>query len=336
MCGWQGLDKEGIEETASKILGVSGDVLIDSLPGDASTRRFYRVAIEGDHKSLVLMRLEKPLINGELPFINIHRYLVKCGVGIPRVYLYEQEKGILFLEDLGDQTLEKKVMVEAPEAIQGLYKEVVDTLIHLQSATSKNPDPDCVAYHRIFDVEKLMQELDMFLEYVPGLYKRKIKEVDRKAIRDEFYSLCSFIAKQDRVFTHRDYHSRNLLIHEGKIKLVDFQDGRLGPAQYDLASLLFDSYVVLDDAMREDLFSYYLEKIGHGVDEEKFRMVFDYTSIQRNLKACGTFAYLNFEKGKDSYTKYIPNTLRYANKNFSKYPELKELKKVLSKYFEEI
>lgn len=332
MCDWQGLDKEGIKEKVSEILGIDGEFIVDPLPGDASTRRFYRIKDRGGTRSLVLMRLEKPE-KGELDFINIQRYLVRCGIDVPGLYLYDEEEGILFLEDLGDKTLEKRVIERNGFGFQDLYIEALDTLIHLQSATSRQREESCAAYQRSFDVEKLMQELDMFLEYAPRLYKKRIREADRKAIRDDFYSLCSIIANKE-IFCHRDYHSRNIIFHNGRIKLVDFQDARLGPAQYDLASLLFDSYVVLDEEMREDLLLYYLKK--SGINQENFRMVFDYTSIQRNLKACGTFAYLGLERRRICYTEYIPDTLRYVSRNLSRYPEFNRLKETLGRYLKEV
>jgi hypothetical protein len=210
----------------------------------------------------------------------------------------------------------------------------VETLVHLQEVTRKNPDPRCIAYHRRFDVPKLMEELDIFLRYLPLLYRIKIEEKDLERIRKDFYLISQMIAEEERVFCHRDYHSRNLLLHKGLIKMVDFQDARLGPPQYDLVSLLFDSYVVLSPLLREELLLHYLDLTGKNGEE--FRLIFDYTAIQRNLKACGTFAYLKVEKKKEGYIRYIPRTLRYVGNNLSKHKKLRRLKELLENYFGEM
>jgi hypothetical protein len=319
------MDKESIKGEVFRMFGSEGEFVLDPLPGDASTRRFYR--LRAKDKSIILMKLQEDPPEGELPFINIQRYLLGCGVKVPKIYLYKREEGLLFIEDLGDRTLER-VVEEEGDAIPDLYRRAIDTLIHLQKVTKANPDPGCIAYGRAFDVPKLMEELDIFLKYLPILYRIKIEESDLERIREDFYLISRIIAGEERIFCHRDYHSRNLLLHDGCMKMVDFQDARLGPPQYDLASLLFDSYVVLPPSLREELLIYYLNKTEEK-DVEGFRFIFDYTAIQRNLKACGTFAYLKIEKGKDGYISYIPDTLRYVSTNLSKYKELHRLKDLL-------
>ncbi len=110
----------------------------------------------------------------------------------------------------------------------------------------------------------------------------------------------------------------------------------MGLAQYDLASLLRDSYVVLRDELRESLLDYYLsrveEKTGEKIDRPRFRYIFDMTSLQRNLKAIGTFAFQAVGRNNSSYLKYIPNTLNYVRKNLEKYDEFAPYRMVLASY----
>ena len=120
--------------------------------------------------------------------------------------------------------------------------------------------------------------------------------------------------------------------------IVDFQDARMGLCQYDLASLLRDSYFVLDEETKEELVDYYIgEKEGiekKKIDRKQFLKVFDYMSIQRNLKAVGTFSYQKVAKKNDRYLQHIGDTLEYVKNNFEKHKELAALGKVLWKYLE--
>jgi N-acetylmuramate 1-kinase len=144
------------------------------------------------------------------------------------------------------------------------------------------------------------------------------------------------LARQPRVLTHRDYHSRNLMLCQGRLRVIDFQDARLGPCQYDLASLLYDSYVVLPPDLREELLTYYLEgktvRDGHALDRDAFAEVFDYMCLQRHLKALGTFAFQAAVKHTRRYVAAIPPTLSYVRTNLARHPELRRLNDLLEAY----
>jgi N-acetylmuramate 1-kinase len=186
-------------------------------------------------------------------------------------------------------------------------------------------------------VEKLMWELDFFLEYmIKHLCVRQLKSRDEAALRGQFWKITAMLARQPRVLTHRDYHSRNLMLRQDRLRVIDFQDARLGPCQYDLASLLYDSYVVLPADLREELLTYYLEQKamidGRPFDRESFLRVFDYTCLQRNLKALGTFAFQTVAKRTNRYVEAIPPTLSYIQEHLSRHPELHRLRDLLEEY----
>ncbi|NIO05575.1 MAG: phosphotransferase, partial [Proteobacteria bacterium] len=271
----------------------------------------------------------------DLPFINIRNTLEKSGLGVPKLYGAEPHQGLVFLEDLGDEILQKKIEAEKPESIESLYHEAIDMVVKMQC--DLDVSQDCFAFKIAFTVEKFVWELDFFrTHYVESLLGKKIQSDDRKTMDRLFHWLSSLMDEERKVFTHRDYHSRNLIYHAGTLKTLDFQDARLGLAQYDLASLLRDSYVVLRDELRESLLDYYLsrreEKTGEKIDRPRFRYIFDMTSLQRNLKAIGTFAFQAIGRNNSSYLKYIPNTLTYVKKNLKKYDELGPYGKVLNTY----
>lgn len=335
----------------------SGPCRIAALQGDASNRRYYRVRLSGAEAgpSLVLMELAAPedfkaseekvsagtVAVRELPFINILRHLQACRVAVPQLYHYEEPAGWVFLEDLGDATLWELLQGRDPKTLKEYYLQAVDELLKIQHEGSRRNGSDCIAFGRAFDVPLLLWEFDHFLEYGVGVYKgRRLPPGDRQRALELFEGLARSLAAQPRCLTHRDYHSKNLMVRDGQVRVLDFQDALMGPPQYDLASLLRDSYVQLPEDLVQDLLAYYLERTetlgGMSPDRAEFLKLFDYMSIQRNLKAAGRFAYIQAVKKNPGYLPFIPPTLAYVRRNFKKHPELRELQGVLSRYVEEL
>jgi len=325
------------------------------LAGDASNRRYFRLHIAGGPPhSLVVMQLASPEafkqseeavsqgapVVTELPFVNILHHLMKADVAVPALHYYDEAGGLLYLEDLGDVTLAHATENGASLDTVELYRQAVDDLARLHLKASFPPDPACVAFGRAFDVPLLMWEFDHFLEY--GIEKRTGRPMDereRQAIRAEMHKIAELLAAQPRVFTHRDYHSRNLMVLDGRLRVIDFQDALMGPASYDLASLLRDSYLSLPEELIEELVVHYLEamaKAGAPLDRVQFMRLFDMTSIQRNLKAAGRFVYILLEKNNDRYIEYIPRTLANVKRNLKRYQSLRALHKALARHVPEL
>jgi hypothetical protein len=326
------------------------------LAGDASNRRYFRIEISGDaFSSVILMQLAEPeafkqseeAVSGaphavaELPFINIGAHLSKAGVSVPTLYYYDQTAGLLYLEDFGDLTLSDACANARMGDLEVRYKQAIDVLVGMQSRATSPADPQCLAFHRSFDVPLLMWEFDHFLEYgIAARLGRPMEHGDETAIREEFRKISEFLAGQPRVFVHRDYHSRNLMVAGERLGVIDFQDALMGPATYDLASLLRDAYIALDESLIDRLIDYYLDQLQEGrhlwTNREAFRRVFDFTSIQRNLKAAGRFVYIDRVKGNSKFLADIPRTLGYVKRNLHKYPELFTLRKLMSQYVPEL
>ena len=159
---------------------------------------------------------------------------------------------------------------------------------------------------------------------------------DRASIADGFHRLSAEIASWPRVLSHRDFHSRNLMSHEGRLWWIDFQDARMGPATYDLASLLRDSYVDLDEHFVAELAEEFRQRVVPGETRDTFQRRLELMSIQRNLKALGTFGYQGAVKGSRVYLPYIPRTLASARRNLARYPELAGLRRALAHHLEEL
>ncbi len=325
------------------------------LAGDASNRRYFRLELAGGPPhSLVLMQLASPeafkqseeAVSGgappitELPFVNILTHLAKADIPVPSLYYYDTEAGLLYLEDLGDLTLAQVCLGGTGPETPELYRQAIEILVRMQVEASFPANPDCLAFTRAFDVPLLMWEFDHFIEY--GIEKRAgttLPELDRETIRAEMQIIAELLAAQPRVFTHRDYHSRNLMVQNERLRVLDFQDALMGPATYDLASLLRDSYLSLDEDLIDELVLRYLEGRAHAgapLDRTTFRRVFDLTGLQRNLKAAGRFVYILIEKHNDRYMQYVPRTLGYVKRTLEKYRSLASLHTALAKHVPEL
>ena len=326
------------------------------LAGDASNRRYFRATLTGGPPhSVIVMQLAEPegfkqseeAVSGtahqiaELPFINIRSHLAGVQVPVPTLYYYDQSAGLLYLEDFGDVTLADAVSRADQAQVKSRYRQAVDVLVQMQVHATKANDHTCLAFHRGFDAPLLMWEFEHFLEY--GVEVRNghpLADVDAEAIRGVFKNIADQLAGQPRIFTHRDYHSRNLMVDGARLGVIDFQDALMGPATYDLASLVRDAYIQLDEALVDELVEYYQDQMTAqgvgGIDRAAFRRVFDLTSIQRNLKAAGRFVYIDRVKGNPKFLADIPRVLSYVKRNLEKYSELEPLRKHLVPYVPEL
>lgn len=316
------------------------DFRLIPLLGDASDRRYYRLLLAAPAEgitSMVLMRLAQPYTDGELPFVNIQRYLEAKEIPVPRIFCHDAVRGFLLLEDLGNMTLETALQGASREQTVEWYRHALDILITLQNPETPLPRESCLAFRLAFDVDKLMWEMDFFVTHMlKGMRGQTLPSTVEAALRGQLWKLTAILARQARVLTHRDYHSRNLMLHEGRLRVIDFQDARLGPCQYDLASLLCDSYVVLPSDLREKLFTYYLDRKaeadGQPIDRGEFALIYDYMCLQRNLKALGTFAFQTVVKGNTRYLPSIAPTIRYVQEHLARHPELRSLREILEDY----
>lgn len=326
------------------------------LAGDASNRRYYRAAVAGGPPhSVIVMQLAEPegfkqseeAVSGavhqisELPFTNIMAHLAKANVPVPTLHHYDRSAGLLYLEDFGDVTLAEAVSRADAPNLESRYKQAINVLVQIQFNATTPAAPGCLAFHRSFDVPLLMWEFDHFLEY--GIEARNggpLPDGDKTAIRREFERIADLLASQPRVFTHRDYHSRNLMVDGLRLGVIDFQDALMGPATYDLASLLRDAYIQLDETLIDDLVTYYLDQLAERrfvwANRAAFRRLFDLTSIQRNLKAAGRFVYIDRVKGNPKFLDDVPRVLGYVKRNLRKYPELETLRKHITPYVPEL
>ena len=319
-------------------------VTIVPLTGDASTRRYFRV-IRPDARSVVLAVYDAAFAYDGLPFVNVARLLAEVPLPIPGIVGHAGDLGVLVLEDLGDVTLQAHLGVAPPIEHDALYRQAVALIERLQRRGQELASPAYLPYGIAFDRDKLTWELDFFVKHFMEAYRGvQLPPAVRTALGEEWAQITEELAGEACVVCHRDYHSRNLMVHRGELYVIDFQDARIGPDTYDLASLLRDSYVDLDDQKIEDLIAYFLALRGPAnaptrsaaAAGREFRRRFDLMAMQRNLKALGTFGYQTTTRHNPVYIQYIPRTLRHVRENTERNARFARLRELLGGAIEEI
>ena len=305
------------------------------LTGDASDRRYFRI-IPADGPPIVLALHAGAIEFASLPFANVAELLRLIPLPVPLVLGHSDPLGILALQDLGDVTLQAHLGASSPTQHADLYREAVALIETLQRRGAELQADRYLPYRVAFDVEKLTWELEFFVKYfILGYRGVALKDSERSALQEEWAAIVEELAAEPRVLCHRDYHSRNLMLSDGSLYIIDFQDARMGPDTYDLASLLRDSYVDIAEWELDDLIGHFVALKGNA-DRREFRRRFDVMALQRNLKALGTFGYQTMTRGNPVYIQYMPRTLRYARSNLEKYPRFARLRELLSAHIDEL
>lgn len=294
----------------------------EHLKGDGSDRQWYRLKM-GD-KSMILVDhgiKKSNLIDEADAFVNIGRHLLDRGLPVPLIYDEDTFAGYVFLEDLGNVDLQAAVgQTDHFEKVMELYRRVIDLLINLSTSGVDQFDTGwCYQTSRYSKSLILEREcryfLDAFIKKYLGL---NIKNADYK---NEFEYLAENALKHAvQGLMHRDFQSRNIMIKNDQLYFIDFQGTRMGPIQYDLASLLIDPYVDVPQDIQAQLLAYALKKL-----QQRMRLVADdfircyrFCCLTRNLQILGAFGHLTRVKKKMHFEQYIPaavRTLEYNLKN---------------------
>lgn len=332
------IDRAGLMRAGIKVV---------PLTGDASDRRYFRL-IPTHGSSIVLALYASPFTFDTLPFVNVARLLRRIPLPVPDVLGHAADLGVLALEDLGDVTLQAHLGAAQPGEHAELYRQAVAYIERLQRRGDELASPEHLPYAVAFDVEKLTWELEFFVRHFMEAYRgAAIAPAQRDALREQWRALAGELASEPRVLCHRDYHSRNLMLHRGSLYIIDFQDARMGPDTYDLVSLLRDSYVDLAETSVEELIACFLAlragpppadaaRPASAPPASEYRRRFDVMALQRNLKALGTFGYQTATRGNPVYIQYIPRTLNYARANLARHARFARLRELLAAHIEEL
>ena len=298
----------------------SGQIHREKLKGDGSQRQWHRLTAADRSLIMVDHGIRQTALTSEVDsFVQLGRHLYRQGVSVPKIYFYDTFSGLVFLEDLGDVHLQQTVRSRTDLTVIGLYKSVIEQLIKLsrngavqfdRNWTYQTPD-----YNQELIIEK---ECRYFLEAFLNSYLN---------FKERFEDLqADFIALADKAlqyatmgFMHRDMQSRNIMVKGRDIYFIDFQGGRIGPIQYDLASLLIDPYVELPPAIQAQLINYSIELLSAETEltPERFISCYHYCRLTRNLQILGAYSYLSKVKGKTYFERYIPAAVRSLRSNLA-------------------
>ncbi len=306
------------------------DFKIIQLAGDASSRKYYRIIV--DNRTLVLMKWE-PFLASKYPFISVLSHFAAAGVHVPKLVDMSEADGLVLLEDLGDLTLERKFWEQQEsETSFEYYKLAIDEIIkiHYQSTALKKP---CTAFDIEFNTEKFVWELNYGKDnLIKGILGFNLSEKLEKEIESIFFKISETLHNEPKFISHRDFHSRNLMLKFDTMYVIDFQDARLGPVQYDLVSLIKDSYVDIQDDYGQKILGYYFDRakeFKQTFDKDHFNQIYELQSIQRCFKACGSFASFFHQREDRRYLKYLAPTLKRVVKSLEEFPEYKPFMKML-------
>ena len=295
--------------------GNTGKEVIPLTP-DASTRKYYRIGWK--RGTAVAAVYQEPFDPEFHPYLDVTRLFLECDIPVPEIYAVDGNAGIIVQEDLGDAQLFKVYEDEPEEKCEEYKEQAISLIAKIQKASERACEMNSIASRLAFDEAKLSWELDFFFDhYFGSLRQETLRHAETAELNAELNDIAAELAAAPRVLCHRDYHSANLMIdHQKRMRVVDHQDARMGPASYDLVSFLLDRQPCppsLAELRAHRLF--FLEErrlLGLGaIDPDEFAQEFRLMTIQRGLKATGTFSCQTAVYGRGAaYQHFIQPTLQ--------------------------
>ena len=311
------LDSEQLTWIGAALQCESQKLSVRLIAGDASPRRYYRVAQSGQADTATTIFVTSPPSENNAAFIGIDELLAHQGVRVPHVMATDLEAGWFLLEDFGDVLLAKRL---APESVDALYAQALDTLHSIQSPS--------MGWAEVppYDASRLQQELDVFPEwFFASLLGQPLTTISDSGFAALCKTLKDSALAQPQVLVHRDFHCRNLMcLSDGSLGVIDFQDAVIGPITYDVVSLLKDCYIEWPRAQQLAWLAGFLE--GAAIDDcdqvfdlNQWTEWFDLMGLQRHLKVLGVFSRLALRDGKPGYLHDIPLVMRYIEEALALY-----------------
>jgi aminoglycoside/choline kinase family phosphotransferase len=295
--------------------GITSREVVPLTP-DASTRKYYRIGWK--KRSAVAAVYAEPFDPEFHPYLDVTRLFLECDLPVPEIYAVDGAAGIIVQEDLGDQQLFQVYDSEGEEKCDEYKEQAIALIAKIQKATQKAYDMHSIASKLAFDEAKLSWELEFFFEhYFGSLRKETLRHAETAELKAELNDVAAELSAVPRVLCHRDYHAANLMIDSKKrMRIVDHQDARMGPASYDLVSFLLDRQPCLPSLaeLRAHRLYFLEERRLQGlaaIDPDDFAQEFRLMTIQRGLKATGTFSCQTAVFGRGAaYERFIQPTLQ--------------------------
>jgi aminoglycoside/choline kinase family phosphotransferase len=362
-----GLDPEALAFVRE---AAGADAFTEEIAGDASTRRFFRVRSKGGTSVLMV---HGEALAPDAPLFTNQRILAEVGAPVPAILAREQRLGLVLVEDFGDLTLQRRLLDAGGGATLSAganpgrwmavahpyYYQACDLIALMQAKAPEAIRPTDFAARNALDRERFLFELGHFdRHFLRGLRGTAASSgsaqttgsaptagstptavpaptAGEERVLQAFYEeLADACDQLPRVYCHRDYQSRNLMIRSGeRLGLVDFQDARMGPYTYDPASLLRDSSLDLEPALVTEMLDRLARSVAHPIaaGPEEFRRDFDLMSLQRNIKDLGTFGYMATVRGRRDYLEFVPRTQESIRRTMTAYPRWHDAFEVVSR-----
>ncbi|MGD8984124.1 MAG: phosphotransferase [Desulfobacteraceae bacterium] len=288
------------------------DLQFHSLPSDGSKRLFWRLSPQS-HTSFIAMEnapTDDFAKRENVAYLMIGRHLLQKDLPVPEIHRFDLTNGWFIMDDFGNASLQESASLKEDRV--SIYERVIEILFRLQTEGAEGFNTEWCCQTERYD-PFVMQHYeanyfkDAFLHKYLGLKK------DWPELEAPFNHLVEIASKaDDHYFLHRDFQSRNIMVREGKIGILDWQGGRLGPLAYDLASLLIDPYTGLSSYERDETFQHYVRFLGKYESRlvEPLKKYFPYLAIQRNLQILGAFSFLSKVQGKPHFEDYISPALK--------------------------
>ena len=306
---------------------------IEQLTQDASTREYFRVGWRGE--TAIACVYPEPFNAAEQTYLDVTNLFRQADLPVAAIFDFDERLGVIVQEDLGDRIL-RDVLVDAGETERdSLIHDAITLIVKIQAATPRAFDVNSIASRLRFDTEKLSWELEFFKTHYFTTYKGEaLSKEDNANLSAEFHALSGELESKAQVLCHRDFHAANLMLDgDGRMRIIDHQDARIGSVAYDLVSLLLDRVTEpptpqwLAEKRREFLD----ERARAGlaeIEEARFAEEFRLQTIQRCLKAIGTFSFQSVNRGKTYFVPFIKPMFAIVNRateNLHSFPHLRKI-----------
>ncbi len=295
----------------SAFLGLPGSEHGVPIGVGGSGRRYYRAPDGGGTIVRMICPPNEPDYERHMEY---SRFFARHGVPVPKLLRFDAAEKRAEFEDLGDLSLYNYLRLPRTAGeIEHIYREVLSSLIALHVDASRHIEECQLLAGRIFDYDYFRWETSYFLErFVEGLCGRHPDS--RVLLENELDRLAREADALPKAVIHRDFQSQNILIAHGRPRFIDYQGARMAPPAYDIASVLWDPYYRIDDALRERLLAHYLDlrtqRAGGDFSVQDFHEALALCRLQRHMQALGAYGFLSIEKGKHYFRKHIPEGLR--------------------------
>jgi aminoglycoside/choline kinase family phosphotransferase len=309
---------------------------IEDLTPDASTREYFR--INWIDTTAIACVYGESFLAEEHNYLDVTNLFLVAGLPVAKIFDFSESLGVIVQEDFGD-TILRDVLLESDSKTRETYlNQTISLIAQIQAATTKAFELDSIASRLKFDEEKLLWELNFFkTHYFESFRKQQLSAQENSALTEEFVSLSKELETRAQVLCHRDFHAANIMLDRANcLRIIDHQDARIGAASYDLVSFLLDRVLDVPDeiwlAEKKRFFLSEREKLGlEKISVGDFDYEFRLQTVQRCLKAIGTFSFQTANRGKTNYVQYINPLFQIVSDAAEKLNRFPNLQKTIAK-----